>query len=107
MSLSRSAKIYPVHKLVVLALQWAIMDEFHNYLLNDEFSMFTGSTSFIYALQLSLILHVVCMLLLFTATPSDLPITYTDMFNIVYMTQVVIYVFSFRTKYQTPLKGVM
>ena len=49
-SLSRSERNYPVHKLEFLALKWAITDEFHEYLYGAEFQVYTDNNPLTYVL---------------------------------------------------------
>ena len=49
-SLSPSERNYPAHKLEFLALKWAIMDKFHEYLYGAEFQVFTDNNPLTYIL---------------------------------------------------------
>ena len=50
MSLSKSERSYPVHKLEFLSLKWAITDKFHEYLYGTEFQVFTDNNPLTYVL---------------------------------------------------------
>ena len=41
-SLSNTERKYPAHKLELLALKWAVMDRFHEYLYGGRFDVYTS-----------------------------------------------------------------
>ena len=49
-SLSNTEKNYPVHKLEFLALKWAIMDRFHEYLYGGQFDVYMDNNPLTYIL---------------------------------------------------------
>ena len=49
-SLSKSERNYPVHKLEIHALKWAITDKFHEYLCGAEFQVCTDNNPLTYVL---------------------------------------------------------
>ena len=49
-SLSKTKHTYPAHKLEFLALMWAIMEQFHEYLYGNNFVMYTGNNPLTYIL---------------------------------------------------------
>ena len=49
-SLSNTEKNYPAHKLEFLALKWAIMDRFHEYLYGGQFDVYTDNNPLTYIL---------------------------------------------------------
>ena len=49
-SLSGSERNYPVHKLEFLALKWAIIDKFHEYLSGSQFHVYTDNNPLTYVL---------------------------------------------------------
>ena len=49
-SLSNTEKNYPAHKLELLALKWAIMDRFHEYLYGGQFDVYTDNNPLTYIL---------------------------------------------------------
>ena len=49
-SLSKSERNYLVHKLEFLALKWAIIDKFHEYLYGKEFQVYTDNNPLAYVL---------------------------------------------------------
>ena len=50
MSLSKLEKNYPFHELEFLALKWAIIEKFHDYLYGNEFTGFTDNNPLTYVL---------------------------------------------------------
>lgn len=48
--LSPSEKGYPVHQLEFLALKWAVVDKFHDYLYGDRFTVRTDNNPLTYVL---------------------------------------------------------
>ena len=48
--LSQSERNYPVHKLELLALKWAVTDKFHDYLYGNKFTVFTDNNPLTYVL---------------------------------------------------------
>ncbi|XP_041837251.1 uncharacterized protein LOC121637270 [Melanotaenia boesemani] len=48
--LSQSEKNYPVHQLEFLALKWAVVDKFHNYLYGARFTVRTDNNPLTYVL---------------------------------------------------------
>ena len=48
--LSKSEKNYPVYKLEFLALKWAVTDQFHEYLHEGNFDMYTNNEPLMYIL---------------------------------------------------------
>ena len=50
-SLSHTERNYPAHKLEFLALKWAIMDQFHEYLYGGKFDVYTNSNPLTYILS--------------------------------------------------------
>ncbi|MGH0116826.1 UNVERIFIED_CONTAM: hypothetical protein FKN15_019215 [Acipenser sinensis] len=50
-SLSASEKHYPVHKLEFLALRWAVVDRFHDYLYGAKFTVRTDNNPLTYILK--------------------------------------------------------
>ncbi len=48
--LSRSESRYPAHKLEFLALKWAIVDKFHDYLYGSQFTVVTDNNPLTYLL---------------------------------------------------------
>ena len=48
--LSPSERHYPAHKLEFLALRWAIVDKFHDYLYGQKFTVFTDNNPLTYVL---------------------------------------------------------
>ncbi|XP_055957860.1 retrovirus-related Pol polyprotein from transposon opus isoform X1 [Patella vulgata] len=49
-SLTKAEKNYPAHKLEYLALKWAVTDKFHQYLFNNNFTVFTDNNPLTYIL---------------------------------------------------------
>ena len=49
--LSKSQRNYPAHKLEFLALKWAVVDKFHDYLYGNEFSVVTDNNPLTYILS--------------------------------------------------------
>ena len=49
-SLTRSERNYPVHKLELPTLKWAIADKFHEYLYGSEFLLYTHNNLLTYVL---------------------------------------------------------
>ena len=49
-SLSKTEHKYPAHKLEFLALKWAVMEQFHQYLYGKHFVMYTDNNPLIYIL---------------------------------------------------------
>ena len=49
-SLSKSEKRYDAHKMEFLALKWAVMDHFHEYLYSGEFDVYTDNNPLTYVL---------------------------------------------------------
>ena len=49
-SLKKSEKNYPCHKLEFLALKWAVVDKFHDYLYGHEFTVKTDNNPLTYVL---------------------------------------------------------
>ena len=49
-SLSKTEKNYSVHKLEFLALKWAVMERFHEYLYGGEFKVYTDNNPLTYVL---------------------------------------------------------
>ena len=47
-SLNKAERCYDAHKLEFLALKWAIMDRFHEYLYGGEFEVFTDNNPLMY-----------------------------------------------------------
>ena len=50
-SLSKSEKNYSAHKLEFLALKWAVMERFHEYLYGGEFEVYTDNNPLPYVLM--------------------------------------------------------
>ena len=50
-TLNKSERNYDVHKLEFLALKWAIMDRFHEYLYGATFDVFTDNNPLTYILS--------------------------------------------------------
>ena len=50
-SLSHTERNYPAHKLEFLALKWAIMDRFHEYLYRSKFDVYTDNNPLTYILS--------------------------------------------------------
>ncbi len=48
--LSASEKNYPVHQLEFLALKWAVVDKFHDYLYGAQFTVRTDNNPLTYIL---------------------------------------------------------
>ncbi len=48
--LSRSERNYPIHQLEFLALKWAIVDKFHDYLYGAKFTVRTDNNPLTYVL---------------------------------------------------------
>ena len=73
-SLTKSERNYPVHKLEILALKWAITDKFHEYLYRIEFQVLTDNNPLTYVLttaqQQRWMLQGLGGLLLCPTTPS-------------------------------------
>lgn len=51
--LSTSEKNYPVHQLEFLALKWAVVDKFHNYLYGAQFTVRTDNNPLTYILTMA------------------------------------------------------
>ena len=51
--LNKAERHYDTHKLEFLALKWAIMDRFHEYLYSGEFDVFTDNNLLTYILTTS------------------------------------------------------
>lgn len=49
-SLTRSERLYPVHKQEFLALKWAVTDKFHDYLYFQNFTVLTDNNPLTYVL---------------------------------------------------------
>ena len=49
-SLSKTEKNYSTHKLEFLALKWAVMERFHEYLYGGEFEVYTDNNPLTYVL---------------------------------------------------------
>ena len=49
-SLSNTERNYPAHKLEFLALKWAVMDRFHEYLYGGQFDVYTDNNPLTYIL---------------------------------------------------------
>ena len=49
-SLTKSEKNYPTHKLEFLALKWAVVDKFADYLLGNKFTVITDNNPLTYVL---------------------------------------------------------
>ena len=49
-SLSNTERNYPAHKLEFLALKWAVMDKFHEYLYRGQFDVYTDNNPLTYIL---------------------------------------------------------
>ena len=49
-TLSKSERIYPAYKLEFLALNWAITDQFHEYLYRGNFDVHTSNNPLTYIL---------------------------------------------------------
>ena len=49
-SLTQTERKYPAHKLEFLALKWAVMDRFHEYLYGGKFDVYTDNNSLTYIL---------------------------------------------------------
>ena len=49
-SLSNTERNYPAHKLEFLALKWAVMDRFHEYLYGGQFDVYTYNNPLTYIL---------------------------------------------------------
>lgn len=49
--LSKSEKNYPAHKLEFLALKWAVVDKFHDYLYGNTFTVLTDNNPLTYVLS--------------------------------------------------------
>lgn len=49
--LSKSEKNYPAHKLEFLALKWAVVDKFHDYLYGYTFTVLTDNNPLTYVLS--------------------------------------------------------
>lgn len=50
--LSASEKNYPVHQLEFLALKWAVVDKFHDYLYGAQFTVRTDNNPLTYILTM-------------------------------------------------------
>ena len=50
-SLSKSESKYPIHKLEVLCLKWAITDQFHEYLYGNTFDVYTDNNPLTHVLS--------------------------------------------------------
>ena len=50
LSLSNTERNYPAHKFEFLALKWAIMDRFHEYLYGSQFDVYTDNNQLTYIL---------------------------------------------------------
>lgn len=48
--LSKSEQKYPIHQLEFLALKWAIVDKFHDYLYGAKFTVRTDNNPLTYVL---------------------------------------------------------
>ena len=49
-SLNKAKSHYPVHKLEFLALKWAVVEKFHEYLYGSTFDMYTDNNPLTYVL---------------------------------------------------------
>ena len=49
-SLTQSESKYPVHKLEFLGLKWAITEQFHEYLYENTFDVYTDNNPLTYVL---------------------------------------------------------
>ena len=49
-TLNQAEKNYPAHKLEFLALKWAVMSRFHEYLYGGEFAVYTDNNPLTYVL---------------------------------------------------------
>ena len=49
-TLSQAERNYPAHKLEFLALKWAVMSRFHEYLYGGEFAVYTDNNPLTYVL---------------------------------------------------------
>ena len=49
-SLTQTERNYPAHKLEFLALKWAVMDRFHEYLYGGKFNVYTDNNPLTYIL---------------------------------------------------------
>ena len=49
-SLNKAESHYPAHKLEFLALKWAVVEKFHEYLYGSTFNMYTDNNLFTYVL---------------------------------------------------------
>ena len=49
-SLTKSEIKYPVHKLEFLCLNWAVTDQFHEYLYGNTFDVYTDNNPLTYVL---------------------------------------------------------
>ena len=49
-SLSKAESHYPAHKLEFLALKWAVVKKFHEYLYGSTFNVYTDNNPFTYVL---------------------------------------------------------
>ena len=49
-SLSKTEHKYPAHKLEFLALKWAVMEQFHEYLYDNHFVIYTDNNPLTYVL---------------------------------------------------------
>lgn len=48
--LSTAEKRYPIHQVEFLALKWAVVDKFHNYLYDAKFTVQTDNNPLTYVL---------------------------------------------------------
>ena len=49
-SLTKAKSHYPAHKLVFLALKWAVAEKFHEYLYRSTFNVYTDNNPLTYVL---------------------------------------------------------
>ena len=49
-SLTQTERNYPVHKLEIVALKWAVMDRFHEYFYGGKFDVYTDNNPLTYIL---------------------------------------------------------
>ena len=50
-SLAQSETKYPVHKLELLCLKWAITEQFHEYLYGNTFDIYTDNNPLTYVVM--------------------------------------------------------
>ena len=51
LSLNKTEQKYPMHKHEFLALKWAVIDQFQEYLYDNQFSVYTDKNPMTYVLM--------------------------------------------------------